>query len=70
MILHVVGLKFVPEMSEEEIVAHFETEVVLHERMPVLRQSIEMAAILVPFPVKIRVDSVEYMYAVSQYVAS
>ena len=36
MILHVVGLRFVPEMSESDIEAHFETEVVLHERMPEL----------------------------------
>ena len=36
MIVHVVGLKFVPEMSEADIATHFETEVVLHERMPEL----------------------------------
>ena len=36
MIQHVVGLRFVPEMSEEDIVTHFETEVLLHERMPEL----------------------------------
>ena len=36
MIAHVVGLKFVPGMSEEDIAHHFETEVALHERMPEL----------------------------------
>ena len=36
MILHVVGLKFLPEMTEADIIQHFETEVVLHERMPEL----------------------------------
>ena len=36
MIAHVVGLKFLPELSEEEIVKHFEEEVALHKRMPEL----------------------------------
>ena len=36
MIIHVVGLKFVPEMTEADIATHFETEVALHERMPEL----------------------------------
>ena len=42
MILHVVGLKFVPEMSEADIATHFETEVALHERMPELVPTREM----------------------------
>ena len=37
MIAHVVGLKFIPELTEDEIRRHFETEVVLHERMPEVR---------------------------------
>jgi hypothetical protein len=41
MVLHVVGLKFVPEMSEADIEAHFETEAALHERMPELIPSRE-----------------------------
>ena len=36
MILHVVGLRFVPEMSDAQIAEHFETDVALHERMPEL----------------------------------
>ena len=36
MLAHVVGLRFRPELSDEEIERHFEEEVALHERMPEL----------------------------------
>ena len=36
MLLHVVGLKFNPEIDETEAIRHFEEDVRLHERMPEL----------------------------------